>query len=76
MSDRLKSVAEEQVSQRGCGTRSEPDRELVRDDRDRLRLRGLLLVGAETAPTAPANGAYFEDLRQRVRKSTKTAVRG
>lgn len=30
------------------------------------RLRALLLDGASSAPTAPVDGAYFDDLRARV----------
>lgn len=67
----LKSFVEEQVVQRGYGTGSEYVRELIRKDQDRLQLRGLLLAGAATAPAAPADGAYFEALRGRVRKGAK-----
>nr|SPS06240.1 conserved protein of unknown function [Candidatus Nitrotoga fabula] len=74
--DALKSFVDEQVSQRGYGTSSEYVRELIRKDQDRLRLRELLLAGAATAPTAPADGAYFEGLRDRVRKIAKTGTQG
>lgn len=67
--DALKSFVDGQVSQRGYGTSSEYVRELIRKDQDRVHLRGLLLAGASSAPTAPADGAYFEDLRDRVRKA-------
>ena len=40
-------------------------------DQDRLHLRGLLLAAAATAPAAPADKAYFEALRSRVRKATE-----
>ncbi len=74
--DTLKSFVDEQVSQRGYGTSSEYVRELIRKDRDRLQLRGLLLVGAASSPTAPADASYFEGLRDRVRKSAKAGARG
>lgn len=74
--DALKSFVDEQVSQRGYGTSSEYVRELIRKDQDRLHLRGLLLAGAATAPAAPADGAYFEGLRDRVRRVTKAGTRG
>jgi antitoxin ParD1/3/4 len=63
----LKSFVDEQVSQRGYGTSSEYVRELIRKDQDRLHLRNLLLEGASSAPTAPADSAYFNALRERVR---------
>ncbi len=71
--DALKSFVDEQVSQRGYGTSSEYVRELIRKDQDRQQLRSLLLAGAATTPAAPADGAYFEGLRERVRKAGKAA---
>jgi antitoxin ParD1/3/4 len=64
----LKSFVDEQVNQRGYGTSSEYVRELIRRDQERLQLRDLLLLGAASAPTVPVTKAYFEGLRQRVRK--------
>ena len=64
----LKAFVDEQVSGRGFGTSSEYVRELIRRDQDRQHLRGLLLEGAESAPAAPADAAYFEGLRKRVRR--------
>lgn len=72
----LKSFVDEQVSQRGYGTSSEYVRELIRKDQDRLQLRGLLLAGAASAPTAPTDAAYFDGLRDRVRKAAKSGARG
>ena len=66
--DTLKSFVDEQVSQRGYGTSSEYVRELIRKDQDRLQLRQLLLAGAASNPAAPADAAYFDGLRGRVRK--------
>ena len=74
--DTLKSFVDEQVSQRGYGTSSEYVRELIRKDRDRLQLRGLLLAGAASSPATPADASYFEGLRDRVRKSAKAGARG
>ena len=65
--DSLEAFVDEQVSERGYGTRSEYVRELIRRDQDRMRLRGLLLAGAASAPTEPVSPAYFEGLRKRVR---------
>jgi len=73
--DNLKAFVDEQVSQRGYGTSSEYVRELIRKDQDRQQLRKLLLAGAASAPTAPVDAAYFESLRDRVRKSAKPGGR-
>jgi len=73
--DALKSFVDEQVNQGGYGTSSEYVRELIRKDQDRLQLRGLLLAGAASAPAAPADPAYFDGLRNRVRKATKAGAR-
>jgi len=67
--DALKSFVDDQVSLRGYSTSSEYVRELIRKDQDRQHLRGLLLAGAESAPTVPVDGDYFESLRARVRKA-------
>jgi antitoxin ParD1/3/4 len=66
--DSLKSFVDEQVTQRGYGTSSEYVRELIRKDQDRAHLRSLLLQGAESAPGKPANSAYFDNLRDRVKR--------
>ncbi|KQU90416.1 addiction module antitoxin [Ensifer sp. Root31] len=65
--DYLKSFVDEQVAGRGYGTSSEYIRELIRRDQDRLTLRRLLLDGASSAQTEPADAAYFTGLRDRVR---------
>lgn len=65
----LKAFVDEQVSQRGYGTSSEYVRELIRKDQDRQQLRGLMLAGAASAPTDPADSNYFDSLRARVRNA-------
>lgn len=72
----LKSFVDEQVSQGAYGTSSEYLRELIRKDKDRLHLRSLLVAGAASAPTAVADIAYFDVLRERVRKATMTDTPG
>lgn len=72
--EHLKSFVDEQVNQRGFGTSSEYVRELIRKDQDRQQLRGLLLEGAASAPTAPADASYFEGLRAQVRTPAKSGV--
>jgi antitoxin ParD1/3/4 len=69
--DSLKSFVDEQVSDRGFGTSSEYVRELIRRDQDRIHLRGLLLAGANSKPSGPADAAYFASLRERVKTRTK-----
>ena len=68
----LKSFVDEQVATRGYRTSSEYVRELIRRDRDRQRLRGLLVNGAQSRPTLTADGAYFDGLRERARGRTAT----
>lgn len=67
----LKDFVDEQVAKRGYGTSSEYLRELIRHDADRLRLRDLLLNGGASEPTKPAETAYFDGLRRRIRESAK-----
>lgn len=66
--DSLKAFVDEQVTSRGYGTSSEYVRELIRRDQERVRLRALLLESAAAAPAGPADGAYFDGLRDRVRR--------
>ena len=73
--DALKSFVDSQVAERGYSTSSEYVRDLIRADQDRRHLRDLLLQGAESAPGPEANPAYFDTLRQRVRKSTVTGAK-
>lgn len=63
----LRTFVDEQVSARGFGTRSEYVGELIRREMDRQHLRKLLLDGAASAPSAPADARYFKRLRHKVR---------
>lgn len=64
----LKSFVDSQVTGRGYGTSSEYVRELIRKDQDRQTLRGLLLDGASSPPTAAVDSGYFDDLRALIGK--------
>jgi len=66
--DSLKAFVEEQVAEKGYGTSSEYVRELIRQDQDRQHLRNLLLDGAQSSPAGPADAAYFDALRDRIRR--------
>lgn len=69
--DTLKTFVDDQVTARGYSTSSEYVRELIRKDQDRQHLRGLLLAGAESAPTEPVDTNYFDALRTKVRNAQK-----
>ncbi len=66
--DPLKAFVEEQVVEKGYSTSSEYMRELIRKDQDRQRLRNILLEGAESTPSEPADATYFDALRDRIRR--------
>ena len=66
--DSLKSYIDEQVAERGFGTASEYMRDLIREDRERQRLRKLLLDGAESGPAVVADDDYFAALRAGVQR--------
>jgi antitoxin ParD1/3/4 len=69
--DSLKDYVDEQVGECGYGTSSEYVRELIRKDQQRKHLRAVILQGAQSGLAAPADAAYFESLRARVRMSRK-----
>ena len=46
-------------------------RELIRKDRDRQHLRGLLFKGATSPQSVGIDSGYFDQLRSRVRDTTK-----
>jgi antitoxin ParD1/3/4 len=71
----LEDFVDDQVNQRGYGTISEYVRELIRRDSDRRQLRGLLLAGAASPQTKPADEAYFDGLRRKTRLAIKPGAR-
>lgn len=68
--EELKAYVDDQVRSQGFGTTSEYVRELIRRDRDRARLRALLMEGLESPATVAADKVYFGELRARVRKQS------
>lgn len=69
--DPLKSFVDEQVKERGYGSSSEYVRELIRKDQGRTRLRAILVAGGASQLCGPVDGAYFDGLRNRVRRRGK-----
>jgi antitoxin ParD1/3/4 len=69
----LKLFVDERVSGDGYGSISEYIRELIRRDRDRVHMRGMLLDGATSEPTDPVDGSYFDALRERLREGSAGA---
>ena len=69
--DAMQAFVDEQVRERGYASSSEYVCALIRKDQDRLLWRGQLVAGASSIPAAPADGHYFEALRQRVRQAGK-----
>lgn len=69
--DTLMPFVEAQVKAQGHGTRSAYVCALIRRDQDRLQLRDLLIAGAASLPAGPADGAYFQGLRDRLQGAAK-----
>ncbi|MGP1252914.1 MAG: type II toxin-antitoxin system ParD family antitoxin [Kiloniellales bacterium] len=67
----LKSFVDDQVVSQGYGSSSEYVRHLIRRDQERQHLRGLLLEGAASEPSSPADRSYFDSLRKSVESSRK-----
>ena len=65
----LKEFVDNQVGADGYSTSSEYVRELIRKDRDRQRLRGLLLDGAASPSAVTADADYFDRLHGRIREA-------
>jgi antitoxin ParD1/3/4 len=64
----LKDFVDHQVSTAGYGTSSEYVRDLIRRDQDRLKLRTLLLDGAQSKATGLGDSSYFASLRAGIKK--------
>ncbi|MEO5734539.1 MAG: type II toxin-antitoxin system ParD family antitoxin [Rubrivivax sp.] len=64
--DALRDFIDTRVAAAGYGSSSEYVRELVRRDQERLRLRSMILEGAASPATGPADARYFAGLRKRI----------
>ena len=71
LSEPLKNFVDEQIRHRGYGSSSEYVYDLLRKDQGRQQLNKLLLAGASSKPMQPITTAYFDGLRDKVRKTTK-----
>ena len=65
--DALRAFVEDQVRSGGYASSSEYLRQLIREEQERRELRSLLLAGAASDPADPADRAFFDRLRDRVR---------
>lgn len=65
--DDLKAYVDERVTSGGYATSSDYVRELIEREQSGVdHLRQLLLEGAASPPSGPADDAYFDRLRRRV----------
>lgn len=64
----LKAFVDQQVDTAGYSTSSEYVRELIRRDQHRCRLRTLLLEGAQSASSGPADEIWLQSLRAGIRE--------
>lgn len=64
LNEPLKRFVDKQVREGGYSTSSEYMRELLRKERDREKLRKLLIDGARSGPARPVDEAWFAKLRQ------------
>ena len=63
----LKTFVDSQVSEGDYGSSSEYMRDLLRKEKDRVRLRGLLMDGIESELIEePMDAPYFDKLRKRI----------
>lgn len=64
--DSFKEQVNPQVSSLGLSYSKECEHQLIRNNQSRQQLRGLLLAGAQSAPTGRIDAAYFDALRKRI----------
>ena len=63
----LKGFVDERVADDGYSSSSEYIRMLIRRERDKARLRDLLLEGAASPPGEPVTSEFFDAYRERAR---------
>lgn len=64
----LHDFVDAQADEGGFASTGEYVRDLVRREKDRQKLRALLIEGAESAATEPVGEAWFAALRKRARR--------
>lgn len=70
--DELRSFVDSQVSDGNYTSSSEYVRELLRKEKDRVRLRRLLLEGMESELIdEPMDSSYFDKFRKRIAEKRK-----
>lgn len=67
--DELRAFADEQVSAHLFASSSEYVRELIRRDRDSVRLRDAVVEGMRSGRGQEMDAAYFDRLRARAREA-------
>jgi antitoxin ParD1/3/4 len=63
--DSLQSFVDQQASERGFDTCSEYISDLISRERDRQKLRELIMEGVNSPPAGVADAEYFNRLRER-----------
>lgn len=71
--DELKAFVDQQVGSRGYTSSSEYVRELLRKERDKEKLRAMILEGVASGRGVVADQAYFGGLRQQIRQQAAPA---
>jgi antitoxin ParD1/3/4 len=59
----MKAFIDEQVISAGYSTSSEYVRDLIRRDQDRIKLKNLILEGAQSPLSVKNNAEFFNELR-------------
>lgn len=71
--DDLKEFIDQQVVENSYMTSSEYIRSLVRKEHAIAKFRALIIEGLESGPGQPADAAYFERKRERIRQARQRA---